>query len=61
MTLDLSNLDLDTIPDPSTRDLILALLNACVELLLRLAAANAEVERLAAEVARLKGEHPPRP
>jgi hypothetical protein len=60
VTIDPSNLDLDLFPPGPARELVIAVLNQQEELLLRLTAALAKVEQLTAEVARLKGEHPPR-
>lgn len=61
MTIDLQSFDPETIADEHTRELVLAALNRCEELALALATALAEIERLTAEIYRLKGEQPPRP
>lgn len=61
MDIDLQSFDPDSIPDATTRALVVAVLNRCEELALSLTVALAENERLTAEIYRLKGEHPPRP
>jgi hypothetical protein len=61
VSVDLQSFDPGTIADESTREVVVAALNRCEELTDRLTSALAEIQRLTAEIYRLKGEHPPRP